>query len=401
MNKLDDILRHAIANSKYYREIIAEGIKEENIRITDFPILTKNILQNRLKDILVDKYHNAHIKMLKTVRTTGSTGKITELYWNEDDYNVSNIFLWRLRQKWYGILPTSKKVVFNSMIYNGSRISYPSEIKYYSNRHVLGFSKFQMDDVHLMAYFKEMESFEPEWILVQTSILLRILEFLKKYDLRLPLSVKYIELNGEITPPSTRTIFNEFFNIPIADMYGAVEVNAIAYECPCGQMHVLEQNVFVEETGANEILVTSLHNRAVPLIRYSLGDKVQLKSQKCECGHDGLTVRLFEGRTTDRIKLKDCSYIDPYIFLYCIEKSNLVLNNSIVQYKIIQTDLEKIVVNIVIDERYSNWRYSIIAEIKKNIYGVVNRENIDVHINVVDRINDFDKEKFKIFETRI
>ena len=242
MKKLNEILQYALTNSKYYRENVeASNEKKEHLHIDDFPILTKSILQNNLNDILVDKYHNAHIKILRTVRTTGSTGKITELYWNEDEYNASNIELWRLRFKWYGILPTSKQVVFNSMMYNGSRIKYPPKINYYGNKKILGLSKFHMDDSQLKIYLNEMEFFEPEWMMVQTSILVRILEFLQKYNLKLPNSIRYIELNGEMTPQSTRERFDTFFKIPIADMYGATEVNAIAYECPFHNKHILKR----------------------------------------------------------------------------------------------------------------------------------------------------------------
>jgi len=404
MKKLNDILKYAITHSQYYREIV-KGRYNDNasIDIKDFPILSKNTLQNRLNDILTDKYHCSHIKMLKTVRTSGSTGQVTELYWNEDDYNASNISLWRLRKKWYGILPTSKKIVFNAMIYNGNRIAFPPKIKYYNNKRVLGVSKFHMDDTNLALYLKEMESFKPEWMLVQTSVLLRIIEFLKKYDLQLPQSIRYIELNGEMTPQFIRNNFNSFFNIPIADMYGAVEVNAIAYECPFHHKHILNQNVFVEETQDGEILVTSLQNKAVPLIRYSLGDRVHIESENCACGYEGKTIKIFEGRTTDRIKLENNSYIDPYVFLYCIEKTNLILNNSIIQYKIIQPDIDNIVMSIVLDKNYTHWSAAIIDELKKNIQNVINFQNINinVNVNVVERVNNFGSEKFKIFETYI
>lgn len=402
MEKLNNILKYAVTYSQYYREVINKSVDCDNhIDINDFPVLSKNTLQNRLNDILVDKYHNSHIKMLKTVRTSGSTGQITELYWDEDDYNSSNISLWRLRQRWYGIVPTSRKIIFNSMIYNGSRIAFPPKIKYYNNKRVLGVSKFHMDDANLILYLKEMELFKPEWMLVQTSILLRIIEFLKKYDLKLPSSIRYIELNGERTPDSIRNYFNSYFNITIADMYGAIEVNAIAYECPFHHKHILKQNVFVEETHNGEILVTSLHNKAVPLIRYSLGDRVHIENEKCNCGYEGETIKIFEGRTMDRIKLINDSYMDPYVFSYCIEKTNLVLCNAIIQYKIVQFDIYNITINIVLDSKYYQWKEAIVEELKKNIDETTVLQNINISVNVVDFVNDFGSEKFKIFETYI
>lgn len=399
MNTLNDMLAHAITHSQYYRQIMkASG---DDINLDSFPVLTKEDLQKHMNDILIDRYHNAHVKMLKLVRTTGSTGKITELYWDNDDYNASNLTLWRLRYKWYGILPTSKKVVFNSMIYNGSRLSFPAKVKYYNNRKVLGFSKFEMNDTDLAVYLEEMQAFQPEWMLVQTSVLLRLMDFLKKHKLVLPSSIKYIELNGELTLPSVRKQFEEFFDITIADMYGAIEVNAIAFECPMHHMHVLTKNVFVETNDNNDILVTSLHNRAVPLIRYSVGDKVYIEKEKCMCGYEGMTIKLFEGRTTDIVKLKNNRYINPYVFLYCIEKSNQVLSNAILQYKIIQNVIDHIVIRIVIDDRYLSWGQAIVKELKNNIDNIIKLPEVVVDINIVDKINDFSSDKFKVFETHI
>jgi len=182
-----------------------------------------------------------------------------------------------------------------------------------------------------------------------------------------------------------------------------VAFDAIAYECPFHHKHILNQNVFVEETQDGEILVTSLQNKAVPLIRYSLGDRVHIESENCACGYEGKTIKIFEGRTTDRIKLENNSYIDPYVFLYCIEKTNLILNNSIIQYKIIQPDIDNIVMSIVLDKNYTHWSAAIIDELKKNIQNVINFQNINinVNVNVVERVNNFGSEKFKIFETYI
>lgn len=399
MNRLLNILNYAYKHCEYYSSIFPT---DPTIDINKIPLLTKDILQNRLNALISDEYKNSHIKFLKPVRTSGSTGKITKLFWNYDDYNASNLSIWRLRYKWHKILPTSKQVVFNSIIYNGSRIAFPPEIEYYQNNLVIGFSKFKLDDENIKKYLNEMEMFEPEWMLVQTSVLLRIAEYLKKYNTTLPKTIRYIELNGEMTTESTRKYFNEIFKVPMSNMYGAMEVNSIAYECPYGTMHVLEDNVFVETNDNNDAIVTSLHNKAVPIIRYVLGDRVILSDNfSCKCGCLGKTISVFQGRNTDLVKAPSGKYFSPYIFLYCIEKSNLVLNDAIIQYKIVQRDNYNIDFIIVIKDKFLSWEKAIVEQLNCNIQEVLKSEKINYHFKVAKEILDFNDSKFKMFESHI
>lgn len=94
-------------------------------------------------------------------------------------------------------------------------------------------------------------------------------------------SLKYIEMTGEELTDGLRFRIQECFHCPVADQYGANEVNSIAYECPEGNLHCMEDNVYVEilddegnpvpEGEAGNIYVTTCHNHAMPFIRYGIG----------------------------------------------------------------------------------------------------------------------------------
>jgi phenylacetate-CoA ligase len=77
------------------------------------------------------------------------------------------------------------------------------------------------------------------------------------------------------------------------DSYGSTETGALAGECPAGSRHVHAAHVHVEifrgdvpaEPGEHgEIVVTSLRNTAMPLVRYRVGDRGRLSPDPCECG---------------------------------------------------------------------------------------------------------------------
>ena len=86
------------------------------------------------------------------------------------------------------------------------------------------------------------------------------------------------------------------------DQYVATEVGFLAVECAAHDgLHVLDDHVEVEivdddgrpcrpgEEG--QVLVTPLHARTLPLIRYRLGDRATWTAGACGCGDPGRTTR--------------------------------------------------------------------------------------------------------------
>ena len=44
----------------------------------------------------------------------------------------------------------------------------------------------------------------------------------------------------------TRNLIQEVFNCTIANQYGCNEVNSIAYECECGNLHLMQDCTYTE-----------------------------------------------------------------------------------------------------------------------------------------------------------
>lgn len=404
-SKLYDLITYAYENSEFYnRKISIKPNYTEEELFNSIPILTKDDLQKYKDDIIINKYKYGGIKELNKVYTSGSTGKSTEIYWDTDDYYRSNLTIWRLRKKWYCITPNSPLVVFNSFIFNGNKLSIPKKIDYQQNGKVLALSKFHMSDEHIFKYCKEINKFQPHWMSVQTSTLVRLIEFMEKYSINFP-SLRYIELNGELVPKSSMNLFRNTFNIPIANMYGALEVNSIAYECPYHTLHVIEDNIFLETIktlDTNTALVTSFHNKVMPIIRYEIGDEIIISdTTECPCGHVSKSILNINGRSTDKIITFNNQYISPYVLIYCIENTNLIMHNSIRQFKIIQYDFNYLSIILKIDVTFNKWEKAIIKELKRNIYEVVDLNDWKIEIKLSDNINDFNESKFKIFENKM
>ena len=278
---------------------------------------------------------------------------------------------------------------------------------FYKNKQkntILALSKFYLEDNDILEYFEEIKKFQPEWMSIQTSCFVRLIDIIKKYNVYPFNSLKYIELNGEMSTPDTLSYFRECVSIPISNMYGAMET--IGYECPYHVMHVLENNVFVEnipvENQSTKFLVTSLFNKAMPIIRYDIGDEVYIENNyHCKCGLNSIIIKNIHGQSTDCIITDANKYISPYTIIYCIEKTNNILHNSILQFKIIQLGIDNLKIILKIDRDFDRWKKVIHDELLKYISKDIYLQNFSISIEFIDHFVDNKDSKFKIFESKI
>lgn len=142
-----------------------------------------------------------------------------------------------------------------------------------------------------------------------------------------------------------------FFYCKVASQYGCYEVNSIAYECPFHKLHVMTENVYVEIVEDNQICITSKHNRVMPFVRYKVGDRGRLCTDKnCSCGSQEPILELEMARDNDLIQKADGSVAHYDCLFGVIERINLMPEMAILQFQIIQTDYEKFDVYMVVDD---------------------------------------------------
>jgi len=108
-----------------------------------------------------------------------------------------------------------------------------------------------------------------------------------------------------------RAILGQAFGAPVFEYYGGTDVGGseTAFRCEKGRYHVWEDSYAVEVArgGApvavgelGDVLVTSLRNRVMPMVRYRIGDLARPLADDCRCAHDYWSSFQLEGR------IKDC-----------------------------------------------------------------------------------------------
>ena len=145
-----------------------------------------------------------------------------------------------LRKRYYNILPRNRLCYF-----------YPSDEHIddiVKKRYLRAYPRISILDDRKEQIYEDILSYDPEWMIVQPSIALLLVDLAKKYN-RTPENLRYIEFTGEYLEPKVRRRVETVFDCRTANQYGTKEVNSIAYECPEGNLHILSQNVYVENIG--------------------------------------------------------------------------------------------------------------------------------------------------------
>ena len=355
---ISKILNYSLNNSSYYRNLNIDCCE-----INNFPILTKKIYNDNVKEILADSYTGLNINKLQKVRTSGTSGLFTEIYWAKEDKYLSNISLWRLRKKFYNVTPTSKYCSFYSSVNFEDTTSEDNLLFKKINSHHLSFSKYCLNENNIMTLCNEISRFSPEWLFVQPSAIITFINILEHKKVNLDLkNLKYIECFGEVLLSGAKKKIEEYFKVPIGNMYGTIELNTIGFTCPFGHMHILDKNVYVEQYNDNKILVTSLTNKATPMIRYLLDDYVILeKNYNCKCGINGDIIKELNGRINHTFQYEGIN-INMYEINSIVEYCNELLGNLIIEYCFY---LENKKIILYVNSEFLSWQNTIIKEFKK------------------------------------
>ena len=152
-----------------------------------------------------------------------------------------------------------------------------------------------------------LNKFQPKIICTYVSTIEALAKEQIKGTLRLKL--KEVITGGETLSSKTREYIESVFGCKMRSMYASTEASGIALGCDYGHMHLHNDSLIVEPVDENynpvptgekshKILITSLYERTVPLIRYEISDKVTIHTTPCKCGNKSPWVEV-EGRSVE------------------------------------------------------------------------------------------------------
>jgi phenylacetate-CoA ligase len=137
-----------------------------------------------------------------------------------------------------------------------------------------------------------------------------------------------------------------------------------------------EDGLPVEPGGTGELVCTSLGNRAMPMFRYRIGDRVTLAStEQCVCGRGGRLVAEVQGRDEDVIVTPDGRHVGRLDHIF----KDLV---QVAEAQVVQTEVAAVILRIVRRAGYTEAdSRKILAEARLRL-----GDAIRIDLQFVDRI---------------
>lgn len=180
--------------------------------------------------------------------------------------------------------------------------------------HQLYLSSYHLAPEHAEAYMRALAGWRPAYLLGYASSLDQLAAFSESTGIRL--RPRAVISNAEPLYAHVRERLARVFGCAVRDTYGSTEGALQAFECAQGRLHVsTDFGVFeiLTPEGApappgvpGRVVVTGLTNRAMPLVRYEIGDTATWAApDPCPCGSSFPVLAAVEGRTDDLLLLPD------------------------------------------------------------------------------------------------
>jgi len=313
-DKLDDLYRHARANSKFY----ARHLKKGPAAIRTFgdyaklPFLDKNhILENtppESRDLFTGP-------MQKGVyfASGGSTGSPKYIFFNSAEYNrVSATLSKCFSNAGLGRDDRAANLFVAGNLWS-SFITVEKALSLTDAVSVPVGSALPMETI-----LKFLSDFQVTAIIGLPTFLTKLAEAVEASRPRVKIPLRLIFYGGEYVGPELTAYFGKVFpGVSVRSAgYATVDAGAIGYQCPhCkGSVHHLfEEEQFLEivdtETGrpvpsgeVGELVTTVLSKRHMPILRFRLGDLGRFIEKSCPCGRKDMLFEIL-GRCDDRIHI--------------------------------------------------------------------------------------------------
>ena len=390
LKKLKEILNHSYSTSLYYRRKFDElGVNPKDIgsldQLTTLPFLEKSDVRENLEMGLLSTAVKEKNRL--RINTSGSTGRPFTIY--ADRSQLESRFASTLRSMewtgwkfgdrqarlWHQTLGMSKTQIIRERIdaWFMRRLFIPA---------------FEINPNNLETFISKMRKHQP--VLVDGYA--ESLNFLATYvgtGNVAGFSPKAVMSSAQALPENTRLLIENGLRTNVFDKYGSREFSGIAYECEeHNGHHVVEECYIVEllvdgrsalpgEVG--EIVITDLNNRALPMIRYRIGDlAVALdNSEKCACGRAHMRIGDIEVRTQAIVHCADGTWLPGTFFAHFFKD----FESTIRFFQIEQHDKGAFTLRIVRNSGFSESEMKIILNKLERYVG-----QTEITVEFVDQI---------------
>lgn len=395
--KYSQFIQYALSNSKFYKSRYANILNPEKIEnITNLPLVNKELLRTNIDNVnTIDKNSGYSAK------TGGTTGKSLEVLYTSEDMqerfaildNFRNKFGYKLGKKtaWFsGKNLLSQQDVKKNRFW---KTDYLYKVRYYSTFHI--------HEKYLRFYLKNLIYHKPEFMVGFPSTMYEIAKYGQANNIEFPpQTIKAIFPTAETITQDIRDVLEQYFKTNLYNQYASSEGAPFILECKNKNLHLeLQSGVFEvldnhdKPTSKGKLVVTAFHTHGTPLIRYEIGDEIELSNDVCTCGNNNPLVKQIIGRSSDYLYSEETGKINLGNISNCLKGVS-----GIIKFQIQQNSLDNILVLIVTDkEKYTNSSEQIFIRNLKDRIG----NKIKIVLKHVDEISVEKSGKFRLVKNSL
>ncbi|WP_019176636.1 phenylacetate--CoA ligase family protein [Methanomassiliicoccus luminyensis] len=393
--RLRNLIKFSYENIPYYHNLFKSLNRTPgDIRtindLEKLPILTKEIIKEHWGE-----FKPAKLSSMKyySQATGGSTGTPMQYRLSKFDRFMGGALLYR---GWgYGGYELGDKMVFlaGSSLDVGTKSHLVKKIHEVS-RNIRMLSSFDMGGPQMQRYADILGSFRPRFIRGYASSIYFFARWLEEKQISIP-APEGVFTTSEKLFPHMRKKISDIFDCDVYDNYGLNDGSISAFECSehtglhidmeRGLMEVIDDDGSQIEQGEGQILATSLHNYAMPFIRYVTGDKGSLLDEPCSCGRDYPLLKEVAGRQQEMLVTPEGKHIHGEFFTHIFWEVPKVK-----EFQIVQASSEKLIIKLVTEPDFNE---ANLESIKETIR--LRSRGWDVEFRFVDSIDRSHAGKYK------
>lgn len=338
--------------------------EKDSPEVLHVSLQTRQEIQRKHKLFLNGRYQRfPDIDRLIIKRSFGSCGVPLEIYWDSGDEERAQAVLGALRQERFGITDKDKCCIFCAAVYAGNKIM-DYMPKYLSwDKKTLIFSMLDLSQEWMKICVEEIFAYNPAWMRLTPSVAVMLAETMTSNELLPPSSLRYIELSGEMLDEKTERMIQETFHVQTSNVYATKEMGPIAVSCEDGNLHIFSENVEIQvmkdgkpvldEEG--DIYVTSLQNKAMPLVQMKTGDRGVLLSTTCSCRQIAPALQLTGGRECSFVTTVSGRKISAQALRSMAEYANEDISRCLANIQFRQTAIDSMDVILGVKPAFSGW----------------------------------------------
>lgn len=288
--KLRTLLIYLSEHNEFYKRVQKE--LQYDVHHDDIKEIYKSLPYTSKQDILnnPDIYFSDNLKQEEIFEevTSGSSGNVLKCYKTGTERTKLAFNIWKQRR------------LFDP------EVNVNNYCNLFNNEMEEQVGKFyNVEDSEVIANFYKLIQLKPRWIAGPISLLTKFALLIQEGRIIYENdgTLKFMEFHGENVDENSRKIIEQTFQCHTLNNYGTRETWCVALDCGENRLHTQDYILpdSIQQDGYDKLVLTSLMNRYMPIIKYVNGDCGKPEQILCPCKNDNEIISLRGGRETDLI----------------------------------------------------------------------------------------------------